>query len=233
MSLIDDISNKMDALQNEEFSITETQAIDSIENLDDGLSAIVTSATVFFINIKNIPFIVSNDGKRAASKTYKLYQEALRLFANETNGVLVNYTNSSILIIYPTSIKEIDTHINNAFQLSYLIGRALPQKYPELSNINISVGIDHGRILGTKCVHGSLWYGSCIDKAAAISAACVKPSFIGVSRLVYSEISESLKNITIHRVLGFSKKEQAWQKSSYQLGNESKHFYSTRHNIEI
>lgn len=232
MSLIDDINNKVNTLQNEEYSIIETKDMDAFDNLSEGLSAVVTNATVLYVNIKNLPFITKNDGKRAVSKTYKTYQEVLRLFANETNGFFACYTNSSFLVFYPSSIKDIDTHVTNAFKLSYVIGKMLPQKFPQFSNIDISIGIDHGRILGAKCDHGRLWYGTCIDKAIAISNMCTKPSFIGISRLIYSEIGEDLRTIT-HRVLGFTKKEIAWQKGSYYFGNESKHFYSTRHNIEI
>lgn len=232
MSLIDNLNSKMEAIQNEEYSVIETKDLDAFDQLNDGLSAIVTSATVFYINIKNISFFTKNDGKRAASKVYKTYQEVLRLFANETNGVLVCYSNSSFLIIYPESVKDIDTHITNSFKLSYIIGKTIPQKEPMFSNVNISIGIDHGRVLGTKCEHGRLWYGTCIDKAIAISDVCTKPSFVGISRLIYNEISENLKTIS-HRVMGFSKREMVWQKSSYYFENESKHFYSTRHNLEI
>ncbi|MBQ0128297.1 MAG: hypothetical protein KBT57_00525 [bacterium] len=232
MSLIDDINNKIDSLQNEEYSIIETKEMNAFDDLNDSLSAIVTSATVLYINIKNIPFFTKNDGKRAASKIYKMYQEVLRLFANDTNGVFACYTNSSFLVFYPSSIKDVDIHITNAFKLSYIIGKILPQKHPQFSSVNITIGVDHGRILGTKCDHGRLWFGACIDKAAAISDACTKPSYLGISRLIYSEIGEDLRTIT-HHVLGFSKKEMAWQKGSYQFENESKHYYSTRHNLEI
>lgn len=69
MSLIDDINNKIDSLQNEEYSIIETKEMNAFDDLNDSLSAIVTNATVLYINIKNIPFITKNDGKRAASKS--------------------------------------------------------------------------------------------------------------------------------------------------------------------
>ena len=232
MSLIDEINNKIESLQNEEYSILETKEIDAFDQLNDGLSAIVTNATVLYINIKNIPFFTKNDGKRVASKIYKTYQEVLSLFAKETNGVFACYTNSSFLVFYPESIKNIDTHISNSFKLSYIIGKVLPQKHPQFSGVDISIGIDHGRILGTKCYHGRLWYGTCIDKAIAISNMCTKPSYLGISRLIYSEIGEDLRTIT-HRVMGFSKKEMAWQKGSYYFENENKHYYSTRHNLEI
>ena len=130
MSLIDDINNKIDSLQNEEYSIIETKEMNAFDDLNDSLSAIVTSATVLYINIKNIPFFTKNDGKRAASKIYKMYQEVLKLFANDTNGIFACYTNSSFLIFYPSSIKDIDTHITNAFKLSYLIGKIPPTLAP-------------------------------------------------------------------------------------------------------
>ena len=69
--MIEEILNKAIELCNEDFKITETSNLSEVNNLSDEMSAIVCSATVFFINLKNMPYIIKNDGKRAASKTYK------------------------------------------------------------------------------------------------------------------------------------------------------------------
>ena len=77
-----------------------------------------------------------------------------------------------------------------------------------------------------------MWYGTCINKAAAISEMCLKPCYLGISGLVYSELSENLKTITRH-ILGIPKKEPAWIKGIYQFENERKHYYSSNHTIEV
>lgn len=230
--MIDEILSRAIELRDKEFAITETSNLSEVNNLNNEMSAIVSSATVLYINLKNMPYIIKNDGKRAASKTYKIFHEVLEIFAKETNAYLIDHNSSSILMVYPSSIKEIDTHIENAFKLSYVLGKELVKNITQFGSLNFSIGIDHGRILGTKCNNGILWYGTCIDKAAAISELCLKPSYLGISGLIYSEISENLKTITRH-ILGIPKKEPAWVKGSYQFENERKHYYSSNHTIEV
>lgn len=230
--MIEEILNKAIELHNEDFKIAETSNLSEVNNLSDEMSAIVCSATVFFINLKNMPYIIKNDGKRAASKTYKIFHEALSVFAKETNAYLIDHNSNSFLLVYASSIKEIDTHIENAYRLSYVLGKELVKSIPQFNSLNFAIGIDHGRVLGTKSNQGILWYGTCIDKAAAISELCLKPSYLGISGLIYSEISENLKTITRH-ILGIPKKEPAWVKGSYQFENERKHYYSSNHTIEV
>lgn len=230
--MVDEILIRSTSLLNEEYTFTDTTNLSEVNNLKDNLSAIVSSATVFFVNLKNIPFVIKNDGKRAASKRYKIFHEALDIFAKETNAYLIDNSISSFLLVYPSSIKEIDIHIENAFKLSYILGKELVKKIDQLGTLNFSIGIDHGRILGTKSNNGIMWYGTCINKAAAISEMCLKPCYLGISGLVYSELSENLKTITRH-ILGIPKKEPAWIKGIYQFENERKHYYSSNHTIEV
>lgn len=232
MSLFDDIKNKTNSVLTEDFSIVETNEIQNLTNLQDGPNITITSATVFFINLKNLPMVTKIEGRRVAARIFKIYHQIAILFANETGGFVKAFNNSSILIIYPSSSKDIDNQVDNAFKLSYIFGKALPENHPQLSHISISIGIDHGRILGTKSEDEKLWFGYCIDKAAAISEMCIKPAIIGISGFVYSEISEKTKTTT-HRVLGFQQKESVWIKSSYQFENELKSYYTTSRTTEI
>lgn len=230
--MIDEILAKATTVQNEEIAITESHNLSEINNLKDNQSAIVTEATVFFVNLKNIPFLTKNYGKRAASKMYKMLHEALDIFAKETNAYLIDHSTSSFLLAYSSSINEIDIHIENAFKLSYVLGRKLVKNTDQLGILNFSIGIDHGRILGTKSDNGIRWFGTCIDKAATISELCMKPCYLGISGLVYSELSEDLKT-TSHHILGIPKKGPAWIKGVYQFENERKHYYSSNYTIEV
>ena len=64
MSLINEIQSKANAILEGQYSIIETSDLSKLDSITDNSSAIVTSATIFFINLKNIPYIVKNDGKR-------------------------------------------------------------------------------------------------------------------------------------------------------------------------
>ena len=232
MNMIDEILTKATALQNEDYTITETSNLSEVNNLNNQLSAIVSNATVFFVNIKNIPFIVNNEGKRVAAKIYKIFHETLSVFAKESNAFLVNHNNSSFLLIYPSSIQEIDTNIENAFRLSHVLGKVLVKNFTQFSNVDFAIGVDHGRILGSKYSNDTLWYGTCIDKAEAISKVCSKPCYLGISGLIYSKLSDNMRTKTRH-ILGIPKKELIWLKGRYQFENESKHYYASNFTIEV
>lgn len=231
MSLSEEILSKITVLSQQEVNFTETSNLNEVHNLAEGLNCIVTTATVFHVGLKNIPYLIKNEGKRSAVKTYQMYHQALQSFAEETQGSLVDYDCKSFLIIYPSSHKDINAHIKNALKLSYILGKLLPKKIEKIGNTDFGIGIDHGRIMGVKSNNGIHWYGICIDKAATIGSLCLKPSYVGISGLIYSELDEELKIHTNH-ILGIPKKENAWQKGSYQFENEHKHYYTTHHTIE-
>lgn len=232
MNIVDEILEKATKLQEEEYLFTETPEFSQIDDLNNPTPAVVSHATVFVVNLKNLPFIVKNFGKRVASKAQKTFHAALSVFARETNAYLVDYTNKSFLLIYPDSIEEIDSHIENAFKLSYILGKVLVKSITQFANLNFGIGIDHGRVLGTRGENSTLWYGYCIDKAEAISEVSMKPCYLGISKLVYSKLSGTLKTKT-HHILGIPKKETIWVKNEYQFENESKHCYTSNYTIEI
>lgn len=226
MNIVDEILEKATKLQEEEYLYTETH------DLSNPTPAVVSNATVFVVNLKNLPFIVANYGKRIASKAQKTFHTALSVFAKETNAYLVDYSSKSFLLVYPDSIDEIDTHIENAFKLSYILGKVLVKSIAQFANLSFGIGIDHGRVLGARGENNTLWYGYCIDKAEAISEVSMKPCYLGISRLVYSKLSSSLKTKT-HHILGIPKKETIWIKTGYRFENEDKHCYTSNFTIEI
>lgn len=232
MSLINEIQSKANAILKGQYSIIETSDLSKLDSITDNSSAIVTSATVFFINLKNIPYIVKNDGKRNAAKTYTTYFEIVNCFANETGGYLTKYDSKSFLLIYPSGSNDIDKHIENAYKLSFILGKFLPKKIEQFNSISFSIGIDHGRILGVKIGDEKIWLGTCINKAAAISELCIKPSYLGISGFIYSELGDEMKTYTRH-ILGIPKKENTWLRGSYQFENEHKHFYTSHYTIEV
>lgn len=231
MSIVDEILKKANKLQEEEYLFTETPELSQIDDLTNPTPAVVSHATVFVVNLKNLPFIVRNYGKRVASKAQKTFHAILSIFARETNSYLVDYTSKSFLLIYPDSIEEIDSHIENAFKLSYLLGKVLVKSVAQFANLTFGIGIDHGRVLGSRCDNKTLWYGYCIDKAEAISETTMKPCYLGISKLVYSKLSGTLKTKT-HHILGIPKKEAIWFKTEYKFENESKHCYTSNYTIE-
>lgn len=231
MNIADEIQEEAVSIQDEEYNIIETYNLSEAESLDNETSAIVCNATVVFVKIKNMTSILHNDGKRVASKVFRIIRKVLNHFAKKTDAYLIDYNNRSILLVYPSSIKEIDVQITNALKLSHILGKVLVKSLDDFVNLSFSIGVDHGRILGIKSNNKTFWYGTCIEKAEAISDACMKPCYLGISGLVYSELSNNLKNMT-RRILGFPKKEQVWNKDHYTFEYESKHYYSTSFTIE-
>lgn len=231
MSIIENILSEAKALSEQEFRFKETSDFNEASQLGEGLEGLVTKATVLHIRIKGLFMVTKSSGKRASATIYKLFELAVKHFADETKGIFTTYTSDSFLIVYPESIKAIGTHIDNAFKLSYVL-KTLVAKTPTLKSCDFAIGVDHGKILVTRNTCGLQWYGTCIHKAEAIGELCFKPAYVGISGVIYSELDEDHTTTTRH-ILGIPKKENIWQKGSYQFEGEHKHFYSTRHNIEM
>lgn len=211
----------------QDFTFSETQHIEGKAVSQDQLEAIVVDSNVLFVHINKMMDIADSQGKRFAAKTFRLYRQVAQKFAELTHAHFEIYDSSSFLIIYPGKTEEARIAVKRAMQLAYILTDSLKAYAKQFNQMNFSIGIDHGRILGTN--EGRIiWQGTCIDKAKKISEMCIKPYRIGISRLVHSVLIEDDKVITQH-FLGIAKKEEIWERNSYDFLNAHRHYYVTKH----
>lgn len=230
MKPIDEIINKIGTTSQQEFKFTDAQHLDEFSLSEDQLEAIMTASSVMFVYVLQLPQVINEEGKRAAAKAFRMYRQAVKSFAEQTHAHFDIYDPCSFLLIYPGPREEARKVVKLAMQLSGILTKCLNEFPNQFSLTDFTIGIDHGRVLGTN--EGRIiWQGICIEKAKRISEMCSKPYRIGITGLVNSILEESDKVVEKH-ILGIPKKEEIWIRNSYDFFGEHKHYYVTRHTEE-
>lgn len=230
MSIKQTVIDKATALTNAEFSYSVTARFEELNDLDHDCSGIVMDATILYLEIKNLSFLLKT-GKRLAARIYKLYYHTLNEICKETKGFLNCYAPNAFLMIYPKEQHEVADVVDIALKTADLISNGLKDIAELYGHINFSIGVDRGNILGTKTQSdlGSehiSWFGTTINKAIAISHECMKPFYVGLSGTVYQHLDEEHRTAT-KRILGIKKHVEMWTTMSYQFENVKKHLYQT------
>lgn len=230
MKPTDEIANKVRTTCTQEFSFTETQHLNDLQLSEEELGAVVVVSNIMFLRVKQLPQVINNEGKRAAAKAFRLYHQVAKTFAEQTNACFYIYDPSSFLLIYPGPREASRQTVKLAMQLTHILTQSLKDFPEHFNNTDFSIGITHGRVLGTN-EGRMIWQGICIEKAKAISELCARPLRIGISGMIHSMLEESDK-VCVQRILGIPKKEEIWMRYSYNFVGEHKHYYVTRHTEE-
>lgn len=237
MSWKESLSNKLTTLASSEFDYIETKDINEASKIDLGCSGIYMEATVIFFEIKNLPYIVKENGRRKAAQTYTMVNEVLTAIA-ERGGAFVNcYAPSAFLIVFPGRDESVPQAVKGALKISHALSEDFKQQFTGILGLEFAMGLDHGHIMGTKTLsdHGKeflSWFGSCIYKARRIADECSRPFYVGISSAIYHSLGEDLR-IAQRRILGIKKNVEMWNKISYQFDNVKKHLYQTNHKFEL
>lgn len=230
MSLSKEILEKTIELSDVEFEYSTTPDFDYIDTLNDGCSAIVMEATVVYFEIKNLQILLKT-GKRLAARIYKIYYNALQEVCKRTGGFFNCNSPTSFLMIYPKEKADVASVVDTAIKTADLISIGLRETIEKHCHNNFAMGIDHGRILGTKVICNdkssqTVWFGRTIEKAITICGLCQRPFFVGISSRVFHELDESMTKTT-KNILGIKKQVDVWTRMSYQFENVKKHLYQT------
>lgn len=224
------ILTKITELSHTDFNYSFTNNFGSLDLLDYDCSGIVMDASVLYFEIKNIPSMLKN-GKRHATRVYKMYYHALKEIAKATKGHFCCNSPDSFLLIYPKEDHDVAYAVDVALHIADLFSNGLRESIEEHSPLSFAIGIDKGNIMGSKVSSDNgddriIWIGIPIDKAKAICQECNRPFFVGTSGTVHHHLDEDHRVIT-KNILGFKKKIDIWTVASYQFENVKKHLYQT------
>ena len=237
MSDWDVLNEKLSKYAHAEFDYTETNNIGEANTIDFGVSGLYMEATIIYFEIKNIPYILKEHGRRKMAQAYTMVNEVLSTIAQQTGAFVNCYSPSAFLIVYPGKEETIKQAVIGAMKISYAFSEAYKEQFSFLSGFEFSMGMDHGHILSTKTLsdNGSAhlsWFGACINKASRICKECARPFYVGVSGSIYHSLGEEMRT-TQRRILGLKKSIDIWTKVSYQYENVKKHLYQTNHKISF
>lgn len=237
MSWKEDLTAKLEALSTAEFDYVETRDINRVSEIDLGCSGIYMEATIIYFEIKNLYYVLKEQGRRKAAQTYTMFREVIAAIAKR-DGAFVNcYAPNAFLVVFPGKEENMNTAVKCAMRITQALSDDYKQKFAHIQGLEFSMGLDHGHIMGTKTLSDTdmeklTWFGTCIFKAMRVSKECSRPFYIGVTSLIYHDLSEDMR-INTRRILGIKKSVDVWTKVTYQFDNVKKHLYQTNNKLPI
>lgn len=237
MSLKDTLTEKLTSLSKAEFNYIETSDISKAAEIDLNCSGIYLEATVVYFEIKNLPYILKENGRRRVAQIYTMYHEVLTSIAKQSGAFVNCFSPEAFLIIYPGKEEGFNEVVKSAMKIANALSNTFKEQFSVITGLEFAMGIDHGHIMGTKNqsdydVERLTWFGSCIFKARTICKECVRPYHIGISSMIYHNLGEELLTRQ-RRILGIPKKVDIWNKVTYQTEGSKKHLYQTNHKLEL
>ena len=231
-----ELGAKLSKYSEDEFNYIDTKDITRANDIDYGCSGVYMEATVIYLEIKNLPYILKENGRRKAAKAYTMLHTVLASIAEKTGAFINSFSPNAIFVVYPGKEEVNKDAVRGAMRISYALSDAFKHQFSEFG-MEFSMGLDHGHIMGTKNLSDNnydsiTWFGSCIYKAMRICNECARPFYVGVSGSIYHNLDEDLR-IAERRILGIRKKVEIWTKVSYQYENVKKHLYQTNHKISF
>ena len=235
MSWNEPLGKKLSAYADAEFEYIETKDVNDAAKIDLGCSGIYMEATVVYFEIKNLAYILKENGRRKTAMIYTMYKEVITAIAEQTGAFVNCFSPFAFLIVYPGRDEALPQGVKGALKIAHALSVDFKEQFAGINGLEFSMGLDHGHIMGTKNMSDNgnehiSWFGSCIYKAMRIARECARPFYVGVSGVIYHSLGEDLR-IATRRILGIKKNVEIWTKVSYQYENVKKHLYQTNHKI--
>ena len=114
MSWTETLSQKLSSYAAAEFDYKETRDVNEASSIDLGVSGLYMEATIIYLEIKNVPYILKEHGRRAMAKAYTMVSTVLNAVAQDTGAFVNNYSPNAFLIVYPNK----DNNIEEGFTLT-------------------------------------------------------------------------------------------------------------------
>ena len=237
MSWTETLSNKLSTYAKAEFDYVETKDIKEAANVGLGCSGIYMEATIIYFEIKNLAYIVKENGRRKSAQTFTMVSEVLTAIAGQVGAFVNTYSPNTFLVVLPGRDESVPEAVKCALKITHALSEDFKQQFAGILGFEFSMGLDHGHIMGTKTISDNgiesiSWFGSCIYKAKRIAEESSRPFYVGISSAIYHSLDESLR-IAQRRILGIKKNVEMWNKSTYQYDNVKKHLYQTNHKFSL
>lgn len=231
------LGEKLTAYSQAEFDYIETKNISDASKIDFGCSGIYMESTIIYFEIKNLPYLLKENGRRKVAQTYTMFKEVLSAVTQQDNAFVNCFAPNALLVVYPGRDESLEPAVKGALRIVHALSEDFKQQFSGLVGLEFSMGMDHGHIMGTKNLSDNdlesiTWFGSCIYKAQRIAKESSRPFYVGISGNIYHNIGEELR-VASRRILGIKKNVDMWTKVTYQYENVKKHLYQTNHKIPL
>ncbi len=232
-----ELSEQLTKYAEAEFDYIDTKDIARADDIDYGCSGVYMEGTIIYLEIKNLPYILKESGRRKAAQAYTMMHAIATSIAQKTGAFVNCFSPNALLVVFPGKEETYSAAVKSAMRLSHALSESFKQQFAGIKGLEFSMGLDHGHIMGTKNLSDTgydhiTWFGSCIYKAMRICKECARPFYVGISGSIYHNLDDSLR-IAERRIIGIKKKVDVWTKVTYQYENVKKHLYQTNHRISF
>lgn len=242
MALKEDIINKTKSIVDEQFKIEDVTYVPEISNpkLTFGCTGLRFESTVLFIDMRGSTGILNNHHKWTVAKIHMIYFHAIVKIANSLGGNVRSFNGDSLLVFFQGTTKEsLSTAVKAAMQMKYTITHVINTYIEKYSPIDFGIGLDDGKILCTKIGVGGennrdlIWIGNAVNKSTVISDKSKSPNQIGISSVVYNNLTDEVKYTTKKNIRGEDEKVDMWKKASISYNSQTEDYYYTNYHWEI
>jgi adenylate cyclase len=239
MALKDDIINKVKAILNEKFEVTEVSYVPRIDDskLTFGNTGLKFTGSVLFIDMRGSTEVLNNHNRTTVAKLHMAFFHTIVKIANSLEGNVRSFNGDSALIFFHGNYKQtISTAVKCAMQIKYMIDNSeggindLLKKY---SKLNFGIGIDHGNVLCTKVGIGGehnrdiFWIGNSVNKSTVLGDKSQSPNHVSVSSYVYSNLLDYAKYGKRKNILGQEENVDMWTQGSFTYNGKFEYYYYT------
>jgi len=239
MALKDDIKNKVKAILDEKFKITEIGYVPKIDDpkLTFGNTALKFTATVLAIDMRGSTDVLNRHQSRTVGKLHMAFFHTIVKIANSLSGNVRSFNGDSALIFFPGDTKNtLSRAVKCAMQIKYMIDNdngGINNMLKRYSELDFGIGLDHGEILCTKVGIGGqhnrdlFWIGNSVNKATKLSDESGEPNHISISGFVHHNLEDWARYGQKKNYRGETVKADMWSRSKFDYNDETEHYYYT------
>jgi class 3 adenylate cyclase len=237
MSWQEDLSQKLATLSQAEFNYIETNDINKSSELDFNCSGLYMESTIIYFEIKNIEYLLKENGRRKIAQIYKMYHQVLCAVAEQNGGFVNCFSSDAFLVIFPGKEDTIPVAVKCAMKIASALSTTYVSSFGNIAGLEFGIGMDHGHIMGIKNLSDNKleqinWLGACLYKAIRIGHESIRPYHISISSMLFHNLPENLR-IKQRSILGIKKNTEIWTKVTYQHEGVKHHLYQTNQKLSI
>jgi adenylate cyclase len=246
MGLRQEITDRAKEIIDTTLTFEEVNTVPDITNpkLTFGNTGLRFEATVLYIDMRDSTKILEKHNKPVVAKIHKAYLHTTVKITTSLGGEVRSFNGDSVLAFFPGKTQSsISNAVKAAMQIRFMIaheGSGINKLLKPYSAVDFGIGIDHGNILCTKIGVGwdnntkdLVWIGSPINKSVIMSDQCRSPYHIGISNLVYINLTDSAKFGTQKNAWGQELSTNMWTLSQVLYNGSSESYYKSNWYWEV
>lgn len=246
MGLKEDITTKVKEIINTNVNIEEVNYVPEISDskLTFNGAGLKFHATVLYIDMRGSTEVLNKHNRPTIAKIHKAYLHTTVKVTTALGGHVRSFNGDSVLAFFPgNSIKTLNNAVKAAMNICYMItspDAGINELLSKYSAVNFGIGLDFGKVLCTKIGVGRdnntqdlIWIGNAVNRSVVISDECGSRHYIGISSIVYNNLSDDLKYHKYKDSYGFERSDNMWVTDYVTYNGIREIYYKTSYHWSV